>query len=104
MENTQLEEMTSIIQNTWLPIMRGYDTVGETRLSERDASRIANQLIEAKYVKQREAEWLRGKDGLFVCSVCNKTCPYDASADDILYWECKFCPNCGAEMNREDKL
>ena len=102
MENNQLEEMTSIIQNTWLPIMRGQDTVGETRIGERDAIKIANSLIEANYVKQHEAEWLKGKYGLYVCSVCDKTCPYDAQADDISYWECKFCPSCGAKMNTVD--
>ena len=99
MEKSQLEDMTGIIQNTWLPIMRGVDTIGETHISERDAIRIANNLIAAKYVKQAEAEWLKGKHGLYVCSVCDKTCPYDAQADDISYWECKFCPSCGAKMN-----
>ena len=50
------------------------------------------------YRKQSEGEWIK-KSGLYVCSECDKTCPYDVQADDISYWECKFCPHCGAHMN-----
>ena len=60
--------MTSIIQNTWLPIMRtGYG--GETHIGERDAIRIANKpLLEANYVKQREGKWKLGSYGFGTCS------------------------------------
>lgn len=51
------------------------------------------------YCKQIEGEWINdnGKS-LYKCSVCGHTCPYDAQGDDISYWTCKFCPNCGARM------
>lgn len=57
----------------------------------------AEAIYNAGYRKQNEGEWIE-KNGLYVCSECDKTCPYDAQADDISYWECKFCPNCGAKM------
>ena len=58
----------------------------------------AEMLYNAGYRKQSEGEWIKSKSGLYVCSECDKTCPYDAQADDISYWECKYCPNCGAKM------
>jgi hypothetical protein len=98
MENTQLEEMTSIIQNTWLPIMRGQDTVGETHIGERDAIRIATSLIEANYVKQREGKWKLGSYGFGTCSECNFT---QASIWDYDNYQ-NYCGHCGAKMSLED--
>lgn len=63
---------------------------------------IAGILVAEGYRKQIEGEWVKSKSGLYVCSVCDKTCPYDAQADDISYWECKFCPNCGARMKGDE--
>ena len=37
--------------------------------------------------------------GLYSCSECGKTCPYDVQADVIEYWACSYCPNCGAKMD-----
>ena len=39
---------------------------------------------------------------VYVCSECDNILPYDVQADDISYWECKYCPNCGAKMNGGD--
>ena len=39
--------------------------------------------------------------GIYSCSVCGKTCPYDVQADVIEYWTCNYCPNCGARMDGE---
>ena len=36
--------------------------------------------------------------GLYSCSKCGMTCPYDVQADVIEYWACNYCPNCGAKM------
>ena len=98
MENSTLEELTTIIQNTWLPIMQGQDTVGETYLGERDASRIANQLIEAKYVKQREGKWKLYDGGFGTCSACNFT---QASVWDFDNYQ-NYCGHCGAKMSLEE--
>ena len=101
MENTQLEEMTYIVQNTWLPIMRGQDTIGETRIGERDAIRIANNLIEANYIKQAEAEWIPSTryHGFYMCSSCRST----NKEHQTFYrnvWS--FCPHCGAKIKVGD--
>ena len=45
------------------------------------------------------AEWVKDKSGLYTCSNCHKVCPYDAQGDVIEYWECNYCPKCGAIMN-----
>ena len=60
----------------------------------------AERLHAKGYRKQSEGEWTsnNGKT-LYKCSVCNQTCPYDAQGDDISYWTCKYCPNCGARMS-----
>jgi hypothetical protein len=52
--NNYIEEMTELIRNTWLPIMQGDITVGETRISDYDAVRIAEALYEAGYKKVLE--------------------------------------------------
>lgn len=43
------------------------------------------------------------QQGLYSCSECGKTCPYDVQADTIMYWTCNYCPNCGAKMDGERK-
>ena len=97
MENTQLEEMTYIIHNTWLPVTRGPDTIGETIISERDAAIIANELIEANYVKQREGKWKLESYGFGTCSVCKFT---QTSIWDYDNYQ-KYCGHCGAKMSLE---
>ena len=38
------------------------------------------------------------RSGLYSCSECGMTCPYDVQADAIEYWACNYCPHCGAKM------
>lgn len=47
----------------------------------------------------RHGRWEK-QSGLYSCSECGMTCPYDVQADVIEYWACNYCPNCGAEMDR----
>ena len=46
----------------------------------------------------RHGRW-ENKSGLYSCSECGITCPYDVQADVIEYWSCNYCPNCGAKMD-----
>ena len=46
----------------------------------------------------RHGRWEK-QSGLYSCSECGKTCPYDVQADAIEYWACNYCPNCGAKMD-----
>lgn len=48
----------------------------------------------------RYGRWEK-QSGLYSCSECGKTCPYDVQADVIEYWACNYCPNCGAKMDGE---
>ena len=49
----------------------------------------------------RHGRWEK-QSGLYSCSECGMTCPYDVQADVIEYWACNYCPNCGAKMDLED--
>ena len=55
-------------------------------------------MVEVEYVIY--AEWVKGKNGLYSCSHCDATCPYDVQGDVIEYWDCPRCPKCGAVMNK----
>ena len=46
----------------------------------------------------RHGRWEK-QSGLYSCSECGMTCPYDVQADVIEYWACNYCPNCGAKMD-----
>lgn len=46
----------------------------------------------------RHGQWEK-QSGLYSCSECGTTCPYDVQADVIEYWVCNYCPNCGAKMD-----
>ena len=48
----------------------------------------------------RHGRWEK-QSGLYSCSECGMTCPYDVQADVIEYWACNYCPNCGSKMDLE---
>lgn len=88
------DRMREVIQSTWLPIMRGADTVGETRLSTGDVFRIATALINAGFHLERKATWehcLSTPGGIhdrYKCTSCGFTTG----------WTTDFCGGCGAKM------
>ena len=98
MRDKQIEEMAAVINEMDERNAHYYDEYMIECDAFADANAIAKVLYDAGYRKQSEGKWIKSKNGLYVCSECDKTCPYDAQADDILYWECKYCPNCGAKM------
>ena len=61
------------------------------------ASEIATLPI-ADVVPVRHGRWEKQR-GLYSCSECGMTCPYDVQADVIEYWACSYCPRCGAKMD-----
>ena len=52
----------------------------------------------ADVVPVRHGRWEKQR-GLYSCSECGMTCPYDVQADVIEYWACSYCPRCGAKMD-----
>ena len=50
----------------------------------------------------RHGRWEK-QSGLYSCSECGLTCPYDVQADVIEYWACNYCPNCGAKIDKEEE-
>ena len=57
------------------------------------------ELLPAADVAPVRHGWWEKQSGLYSCSECGTTCPYDVQADVIEYWACKYCPNCGAKMD-----
>ena len=76
---------------------RGY---GDTTVTLDEVAGLLLEIGTADVVEVRHGEWIN-KIGLYECSACGKTCPYDVQADVISYWECRYCPNCGAKMDEE---
>ena len=47
-------------------------------------------------------KWIKNKAGLLCCDNCGAIRPYDISEfnpDNIEYWDCNYCPKCGAKAN-----
>lgn len=69
------------------------------QLNERTAFKhIIADFPSADVAPVRHGRWEK-QSGLYSCSECGKTCPYDVQADVIEYWACNYCPNCGAKMD-----
>ena len=98
------DRMREVIQNTWLPIMDGADTVGETRLGTRDVFRLATALINEGFRLERKGEWIDvpdySRNGWQIsgkpvqpkyCSVCG----------DVYSKAYNYCPKCGARMQED---
>ena len=60
----------------------------------------AESLPAADVAPVRHGRWEK-QSGLYSCSECGITRPYDVQADVIEYWACNYCPNCGAKMEGE---
>lgn len=85
------DHMREVIQNTWLPIMDGANTVGETRLGTDDVFRLATALINEGFRLERKGEWLTDNYGMerSICSICGAVYEGDGG---------NYCRNCGARM------
>ena len=69
------------------------------QLNERTAFKhIIADFPSADVAPVRHGRWEK-QSGLYSCSECGKTCPYDVQADVIEYWACNYCPSCGAKMD-----
>ena len=72
----------------------------EQAISDSEDGVPCDHLIEVDHV--RHGRWEKQR-GIYSCSECGMTCPYDVQADVIEYWACNYCPNCGAKMDEETK-
>ena len=75
-------------------------------IMEDDFKKAINKMpkgIIADVAPVRHGRWEK-KRGLYSCSECGMTCPYDVQADVIEYWTCNYCPKCGAKMDLEDTV
>ena len=91
------DRMREVIQNTWLPIMDGADTVGETRLGTGDVFRIATALINEGFRLERRGIWKTDRYGMdrSVCSECGATFEGDGG---------NYCSKCGARMREDENV
>ena len=60
----------------------------------------AKNIPAADVAPVRHGRWEK-QSGLYSCSECEMTCPYEVQADVIEYWASNYCPNCGAKMDGE---
>ena len=60
-------------------------------------TKLIDEIPTAEVAPVRHGQWEK-QSGLYSCSECGKTCPYDVQADVIEYWACNYCPHCGAKM------
>ena len=52
-----------------------------------------------KWVEQKHGQWVMDDyTHRYRCSVCEAYRPYDTVGDYIDYWDCDYCPICGAKM------
>ena len=95
------DRMREVIQDTWLPIMNGADTVGETRLGTGDVFRLATALINEGFRLEHKGKWTERVEK-----------PEWLEDDVVVYYECSccgiysfdqshYCPGCGAKMIKE---
>ena len=77
------------------------DCLGQVSYSREDAADCIRYMDTADVAPVRHGRWEK-QSGLYSCSECGMTCPYDVQADVIEYWACNYCPNCGAKMDLED--
>lgn len=61
-----------------------------------DAMPTVDPVVHGRWVFDNYTKRLR-------CSECEAYKPYDVVADIIDYWDCDYCPNCGAKMDGEVK-
>lgn len=60
-------------------------------------------------IEPKRGKWIKDGDAyaLYKCSVCNDVCPAVGYADCIpeerMYKTMKYCPNCGAKMERSEE-
>ena len=59
---------------------------------------IINSIPAADVTPVRHGRWEKQR-GIYSCSECGTTCPYDVQADVIEYWTCNYCPNCGCRID-----
>ena len=79
-------------------------TLGENSLVERLFADGVYAVIEtfpaADVVEVRHGRWEPGNP---ICPVCGENKFKDLDADVWADWQPKFCPNCGARMDKEDE-
>ena len=79
------------------------DTLYDADAITMSGVKILNQFPAADVAPVRHGQWEK-QSGLYSCSECGTTCPYDVQADVIEYWTCNYCPNCGAKMDMGDTV
>ena len=85
----------------WLKRWRGY-------LDDDMITRMQIRTIDIPTIEPKRGKWINdGKPyALYQCSVCNDFCTVAGYANCIpekqMYKTMKYCPNCGAEMKRDE--
>ena len=91
------------LADSTLQRMKKKEIIELLRIAEHNA-KVAQEYVEQQAENIKDwAPVVHGRwekqSGLYSCSECGTTCPYDVQADVIEYWACNYCPNCGAKID-----
>lgn len=88
---TKQEARTALLQRAWKPN------------EWHDIKSLISSIPPADVRPVVRGKWELDSRGLYSCSCCGQSAPYDVQADIIEYWpHLNYCPNCGADMREAD--
>jgi hypothetical protein len=94
----EINNLSELIQNTYLPIMRGSATVGEYRINSDVADRLAAHLVANDVIIRKHSAWIFVNDRCG-CRECRNCLSYDGNGVILDLSHLSYCPWCGAKMD-----
>lgn len=94
----EINNLSELIQNTYLPIMRGEVTVGEYRINSDVANQLAAHLIANDVTIQKHSAWIFVNDRCG-CRECRNCLSYDGNGVILDLSHLPYCPWRGAKMD-----
>ena len=94
----EINNLSELIQNTYLPIMCGKVTVGEYRINSDVANQLAAHLIANDVAIQKHSTWIFVNDRCG-CRECRNCLSYDGNGVILDLSHLPYCPWCGAKMD-----
>ena len=71
-------------------------------LTEDSINNIAEAIVNKLNEPVRHGHWIND-NGMYRCSVCNNLWAIAGAPEKWMYKEMKFCPNCGAKMDENER-
>lgn len=97
------EKLIELLGNIYIPMMDGYNTIGEYNIPHKFKEKIADYLIAHGVTEQEHGYWVSLTDcanaGVY-CSVCHKKIYKEdyARCNRKNKMRSDYCPHCGSKM------